>query len=72
MPLYEYECRACESRFERLVSLAEADGAVCPSCGATEARRVPSVIGGMTGRMQAPAPPCARGACDQGACAALG
>jgi putative FmdB family regulatory protein len=66
MPLYEYECTSCDKRFDRLVSAAEADSAVCPRCGAAEVRRLISVIAGMTGRAEAPAPECGRGAC--GAC----
>lgn len=63
MPLYEYECRACDKRFDKLVSAATADDAECPRCGAREARRLISVIAGMTGRAAAPAPVCGQGAC---------
>lgn len=63
MPLYEYLCEACERRFERLASMAEADATSCPSCGASGARRLISVIGGTTGRAEPPAPTCGAGAC---------
>jgi putative FmdB family regulatory protein len=63
MPLYEYECHACEARFDRLVPAAEADAAACPRCGAANARRLLSVIAGMTGRAEAPAPQCGNGGC---------
>lgn len=64
MPFYEYECRSCEARFERLTTMADADGATCPRCGGSEARRLLSVIGGMTGQAQPPAPRgCGGGAC---------
>jgi putative FmdB family regulatory protein len=66
MPLYEYECRACDKRFDRLTTVAAADDAVCPRCGAVDARRLISVIAGRTGRAEAPAPVCGEGAC--GAC----
>jgi len=38
MPIYEFECEKCGSRFEELM---DSDGAApaCPSCGATGARR---------------------------------
>jgi putative FmdB family regulatory protein len=39
MPMYEFECGACGTRFERLVD-AGTDGADCPECGAAGARRV--------------------------------
>jgi putative FmdB family regulatory protein len=66
MPLFEYECRDCGKRFDRLVGASEADDAPCPRCGAHEVRRLISVISGMTGRAAAPAPQCGQGAC--GAC----
>lgn len=66
MPLYEYECADCGKRFDRLTSVATADEASCPHCGARNVRRLISVIAGMTGRADAPAPTCGQGAC--GAC----
>ena len=66
MPLYEYECRECDRRFDRLVSASAADSAACPRCGSVDVRRLISVIAGMTGRAEAPAPVCGQGAC--GAC----
>ena len=40
MPIYEYRCERCKQRFERLVSLREANAApTCPQCGATETRK---------------------------------
>jgi putative FmdB family regulatory protein len=40
MPLYEYECRSCGERFERLARLAGEQGTVqeCPRCGAPAER----------------------------------
>ena len=62
MPLYEYECPACLARFDRLVSASAADDAACPRCGEPRARRLISVIAGMTGR--AAPPTCGQGACE--------
>lgn len=34
MPIFEYSCEACGTRFEKLVRRAgETDGLECPSCG---------------------------------------
>jgi putative FmdB family regulatory protein len=33
MPLYEYECEACQKRFERIQKYSDAPIAVCPLCG---------------------------------------
>jgi putative FmdB family regulatory protein len=35
MPLYEYECRRCGVRFERLQKMADAPLTDCPECGGT-------------------------------------
>jgi len=33
MPLYEYECRACGNRFERIQKFSDPPVEVCPTCG---------------------------------------
>ncbi len=42
MPLYEYECQSCATRFEHLVR--EDDRPVCPSCKGERLERVLSVF----------------------------
>jgi putative FmdB family regulatory protein len=40
MPLYEYVCLDCHTRFERLRASGERDAAVtCPQCAGTRAKR---------------------------------
>ncbi len=39
MPIYEYECSVCKSRFERKQSFDEEPVAICPECQG-KARRV--------------------------------
>ena len=34
MPIYEFECRACGSRFDRLQKLSDPDPDTCPQCAA--------------------------------------
>ena len=49
MPLYEYQCRDCCSRFEVLQSIGEgADGIRCSHCGSTEIARQLSTFAGMS------------------------
>lgn len=36
MPIYEYRCEGCDTRFEKLVRASGAAGLSCPSCGATK------------------------------------
>ena len=33
MPLYEYECEACQKRFEKIQKYSDAPPDVCPHCG---------------------------------------
>ncbi len=45
MPIYEYECRNCEEKFEMLRNINDSDGTVkCPRCGVKSAKRVLSVF----------------------------
>jgi putative FmdB family regulatory protein len=39
MPIYEFECNACGTRFDRLQKLSDSDPANCPDCGAAQVRR---------------------------------
>ncbi|MDQ3867535.1 MAG: zinc ribbon domain-containing protein [Actinomycetota bacterium] len=43
MPIYEYVCMECESHFEELLRVDDADPS-CPDCGASKSRRVFSVL----------------------------
>ncbi len=45
MPIYEYECKHCGQKFERIVSLHKGDDTVCPKCGYPDAERVLSKVG---------------------------
>ena len=41
MPIYEYQCKKCESKFEVLQSInADNRGLICPSCDASEPTKV--------------------------------
>jgi putative FmdB family regulatory protein len=41
MPLYEYQCEACEERFERIQKFSDPPVEICPSCGGT-VKKLPS------------------------------
>ncbi len=59
MPIYEYACKECDHRFEKLVkSAAAADKAACPKCGSGKTSRSFSVfaVGTESGKSSAPAP----------------
>ncbi len=40
MPLYEYKCRACAHRFERIVKFSDAPLTTCPQCGRDEIQQL--------------------------------
>ena len=39
MPIYEFECRSCGARFDRLQRLSDPDPESCPECGAAQVKR---------------------------------
>ncbi len=47
MPTYEYECRSCHRRFERLQSFAAKPVLVCPKCGKRSVKRLISSGAGL-------------------------
>ena len=72
MPLYEYACPACATRFEAL-QRSFREKASCPSCGEEEVERLLSTFalssgGAGAGRDLAPAPRAAGGSCGSGGC----
>lgn len=49
MPLYEYRCPTCGDIFEKIVRMGSAESPRCPSCGASNAKRLlsaPARVGG--------------------------
>jgi putative FmdB family regulatory protein len=45
MPIYEYRCRQCETRFEHFGrTMAEANDVTCPECGSAQAEKLPSTF----------------------------
>lgn len=49
MPIYEYHCKQCGAKFDKLVKLStRASDIECPKCGARKAEKAVSRLG-MTG-----------------------
>lgn len=45
MPLYEYQCSDCETRFDALRAMSQADAAIaCPQCGSENTQRAISLF----------------------------
>lgn len=49
MPLYEYYCSDCKSKFEMLVSYQHADDIVCTKCHSEKVRRLLSLFASLRG-----------------------
>ncbi|MEO5350005.1 MAG: zinc ribbon domain-containing protein [Magnetococcus sp. YQC-3] len=72
MPLYDYKCDACATRFEVDHPMSAPPVQVCPECGANKVRKILST-GGISVRTKefrpsAAPPPCASGGCASGMC----
>ncbi len=50
MPIYEYECRGCNERFELLTSRTAAENAKSPRCVACGSRRTRRLMSTFVGR----------------------
>lgn len=49
MPIYEYKCKSCDSRFETLRPVSQADAPIaCPQCEGSETMRLLSVFAAQT------------------------
>ncbi len=75
MPIYEYSCDDCGSKFERLVRRSvEADAVRCPSCGQDHIRTEYSTFAARTagasspGTANEPTGGCGGGMCQGGMC----
>ena len=45
MPIYEYECKNCSNRFEKLQPIMADPIKVCPTCGEEKVRRIIQPVG---------------------------
>jgi putative FmdB family regulatory protein len=65
MPIYEYQCKACGERFERLVrTMSSSERVTCPKCESGKTERALSVFGvgkgGVSASGESAGPGCGR------------
>lgn len=81
MPVYEFQCRSCDSRYDDLVAIgASVDDQSCPSCASSDVAQLMSTFrakvasGGtpiqVDGCLPGPASQARSGGCCGGACGA--
>jgi len=59
MPIYEYRCQDCQTRFERLVlRAADAGEVTCPACGQKRVSQELSVFAAPSGGGREASPAC--------------
>ncbi len=75
MPIREYQCTSCDTRFEQIELSSKPPKAVCPSCGGAKVEKlfsafaVGSDAGGSARMAAAESGPCGScGAAQRGAC----
>jgi putative FmdB family regulatory protein len=48
MPIYEYRCKACGEKFDKLVHMStKTEEIECPKCGQRQAEKAVSLFGGL-------------------------
>lgn len=69
MPMFEYRCKRCETKFEKLMSRDERDRpGPCPECGCARSQRLMSTFAGhSSGGGSIGGNSC--GGCSKGSCA---
>jgi len=70
MPIYDYQCSACDATFERLVA-GPRTRVICEHCGSRRTQRLPALVG-----LRGPERPAPRlgkpgAACPPGGCGHL-
>ena len=49
MPIYEYRCKECGVKFEKVLPMSSSPVPPCPSCGSSGPEKLISVPGGLGG-----------------------
>ena len=69
MPIYEYRCEDCGTKFEKLVRTSDTNGLACPSCGTEHLKQELSTFAAHSGSpVRSSAPQEMMGGCPAGMC----
>ena len=65
MPIFEYRCEDCGTKFEKLVRRSDTNSIECPSCGQTHLKQELSTFAAHAGGSKpSAAPSCPGGMCS--------
>jgi len=64
MPIFEYKCVDCGTKFEKLIRNSDTNGLACPSCGTKELTQELSTFAAQSGSRSEPM----GGGCPAGMC----
>ena len=70
MPIYEYKCKACGNKFEKL--LRGQEKVCCPKCGKGSPNKLFSVFGVKSGEKFTPSSGSSCGGCSASSCDGCG
>jgi len=68
MPIFEYRCQDCGTKFEKLVRNSDTSGPECPSCGTEHLSKELSTFSAHANGRSASAPQPMGGGCPAGMC----
>lgn len=71
MPIFEYQCKKCGTKFEELVQGDREAQIPCPECGNNQTEKLVSAIGGIA-MGKSTAPPCGSQCSSAGSCGMQG
>ena len=69
MPIFEFRCSKCRTKFEKLM-FGRAASVSCPSCGSSKVEKLPSTFG-MSGVQHQTKSSSACAGCSSGSCSTL-
>lgn len=66
MPIYEYTCKGCDARFEKLIrSVSGREKVECPRCGSSKTARALSVFAVSSTTDKSQSTPASPGMCNR-------
>ena len=73
MPIYEYSCKNCDNRFEKLLkSMSDSEVVPCPKCGSKKTEKELSVFAVGAEQARTPARPACQSCASAGGCPMAG